>query len=124
MPEKKTVVIVDDEPGFRDVLQDALEDEGYTVHTAPDGLAALSLLRTLETRPCIVLCDLLMPNLDGLAFFREVRSDPQLQSLQFVFMSTDPTRQVPNELFIKKPPNLQTIFDIVRKCCTAVSAAS
>lgn len=117
MPSKKSVVIIDDEPGFREILQDALEDEGYIVHTAPDGVEALALLRQLDTRPCIVLCDLLMPRMDGATLYREVKADSTLHDLTFVFMSTDPMRAIPGEQFIKKPPNLQTIFDIVRKCC-------
>jgi hypothetical protein len=67
----------------------------------------------------------MMPFMDGQTLYREVKEDPNLQMPQFVFMSSDPSRAVPNEQFIKKPPSLQTIFDIVRKCCdSAVSVAS
>lgn len=70
----KRVLIVDDDQGIRDVVAAVLEDEGYEVRGAADGIEAL---RTLERRgdrpPDVVLLDFTMPRCDGPAFAREYR---------------------------------------------------
>ena len=69
---RKTIVVVDDEPGFCETVKDLLEDEGYAVEIAMDGRAGLDLLRRLPAPPCLLLLDLIMPILDGGAVYREV----------------------------------------------------
>jgi two-component system response regulator MprA len=66
------VLIVDDEPALRQALRRALELDGYEVHLAGDGLAALRLLDRLT--PDAVVLDVLMPGADGLEVCRRVRS--------------------------------------------------
>ncbi len=46
-----TILIIDDEPGIRTVLRDVLEDEGYTVLAAEDGIAGLAELAAAPRRP-------------------------------------------------------------------------
>src|SRR5215207_4566307 len=60
------ILVVDDEPSVRDVLTALLEDEGYLVRTAGNGREALATLRTWQ--PALILLDLMMPGMDGLAF--------------------------------------------------------
>lgn len=66
------ILVVDDEPDFCAALQDILESDGYDVHQAPNALAALLLLESLL--PDLILTDLMMPGMDGLAFLRRVRA--------------------------------------------------
>ena len=67
---KKELLVVDDEPNLRRVLQAALEKAGYVVRTADDGEHAL---RLLEERPVdLVLTDATMPGMDGLALVQEI----------------------------------------------------
>jgi len=69
---KKHLLVVDDEPNLRRVLQAALEKAGYSVHVAEDAHHAL---RFLEESPVdLVLTDATMPGMDGLTLTREVRS--------------------------------------------------
>jgi DNA-binding NtrC family response regulator len=64
------VLLVDDEPSLRRALAWALKDEGYIVHEAGDGRAALLIL---ERRPVdLIITDLTMPNLDGRGFLAEL----------------------------------------------------
>jgi two-component system response regulator MprA len=67
------ILVVDDETAVRDALSRTLRFEGYQVAVANDGLAALELLRTLD--PDLVLLDVMMPRLDGLATCRRLRAD-------------------------------------------------
>jgi two-component system, NtrC family, response regulator HydG len=68
---KKTILVVDDEESFREVMKMALEPWGYQVYLAADGREALSLYRTIN--PDLVLSDMVMPNLDGLGMLRALK---------------------------------------------------
>ena len=59
----QSILVVDDDPAIRDALALLLEEEGYVVHTAPDGLAALAVVA--RDSPDLVITDLYMPGLDG-----------------------------------------------------------
>ena len=62
------ILVIDDEPNLRHMLTAVLEKVGYTVSSAADGVEALSLT---ETKPFdVILCDLRMPRMDGLAFLK------------------------------------------------------
>lgn len=67
-----TVLVVDDEPSVRDILSAYLEKAGFRAITAPDGLEAIA---TAEAeRPDLVVLDLMLPGLDGLAVCRSLRA--------------------------------------------------
>jgi CheY-like chemotaxis protein len=77
------VLVVDDDPGFRDLLADLLiVDGGVDVALAEDGDEALDQMRLV--RPGLVLLDIKMPNIDGLEFLRYVRADPLLADIPVV----------------------------------------
>jgi two-component system response regulator AtoC len=77
LPEKKQILVVDDEANLRRVLAAQLSRDGYEVHTAPDGEAGLAVLR--EHHIDLVITDLRMPKMDGLELLRQaLRTDPQL----------------------------------------------
>jgi len=73
------VVVVDDDRSIRETVRYVLEDEGYTVVEAPDGMAALDLLRSSPS-PSVVLLDLMMPRLDGVGVLDVVARDQRLAS--------------------------------------------
>src|SRR6267378_3282425 len=77
LPEKKQILVVDDESNLRRVLTAQLSRDGYEVHTAPDGEAGLQILR--EHHIDLVITDLRMPKMDGLELLRQaLRTDPEL----------------------------------------------
>lgn len=78
------VLIVDDDEGIRETIRLALEDAGYTIAEASDGLAALKQLRAGRER-MVVLLDLMMPGLDGAGLLGAVAADAQLSS-QYAFV--------------------------------------
>jgi signal transduction histidine kinase len=84
----KTILIVDDNPINRKLLRVILQTANYTTVEAGDGIEALS---ALELQPFdIVVCDILMPNMDGYGLCREVRRRPKLKDLFFIlYTATD-----------------------------------
>ncbi len=77
LPEKKQVLIVDDEPNLRKILSAQLTRDGYDVMIAEDGQQGLSMLR--EHHIDMVITDLKMPKVDGMTLLKEaLREDPEL----------------------------------------------
>src|SRR5437762_7329905 len=67
------VLVVDDEPSIVDFIRLGLQYEGFQVQTAPDGQAALRLIS--EFKPHVVVLDVMMPKLDGLAVAEAIRGN-------------------------------------------------
>jgi len=80
-----SLLIVEDEPSLRNNMELILKLEGYNVRTVADGLSALSLIR--NKRPDLILCDILMPGMDGYAFHEAVKGFTHLASIPFLFVS-------------------------------------
>jgi PAS domain S-box-containing protein len=80
-----TVLLVDDDPAARELLQRFLEREGFHVRTAADGRAGLTLARALKPRA--ILLDVEMPRMDGWAVLHAVRSDPELAGTPVIMTS-------------------------------------
>jgi DNA-binding response OmpR family regulator len=66
------ILVVDDDPGIRQLLTDVLEMEGHEVRSEPDGLAAVRRLEYI--RPDCVVLDVMMPGLDGYGVLRSIRA--------------------------------------------------
>ena len=80
------LLIVEDQPEIRMLIQMALEFENFEIHEAPDGDAALALLPTL--RPDLVVLDVLMPgSRNGLDVCRAIKADAQLSGTRVVMLS-------------------------------------
>ncbi len=70
-PERRRILVVDDEPQITRVLRTTLSSHGYTIRTAGDGDEALEIMR--EWMPDLVITDLAMPNMEGLELCRRIR---------------------------------------------------
>jgi CheY-like chemotaxis protein len=76
---QKYILVVDDEPDVRAYLQDALEDAGFAVATAVDGLEALEMVR--RRLPDLISLDLVMPRHSGVKFYRDLQKDKKLSGI-------------------------------------------
>ena len=83
------VLAVDDSASIREMIATVLTAHGYRVETAGDGKDALSHLRA-AAEPYIVLLDVVMPLLDGIAVVHEIEADPHLRDShhQIILMSS------------------------------------
>ena len=80
------VLVVEDEAAARAGMEQLLRASGYEAVGAPNGQAALELLRS-GVRPRVILLDLMMPVMDGWAFRREQLRDPQLAHIPVIVLS-------------------------------------
>ncbi|MCC7450389.1 MAG: response regulator [Anaerolineae bacterium] len=81
----RTILVVDDDPPMRAIIDIMLRREGYDVVQAEDGREALRLLETLT--PDALIVDVMMPRMDGLTLCRELRTKPQTQKLPVLILS-------------------------------------
>lgn len=86
----KKILVIEDDEQVRTVLTMALSRSGYDVAATENG--ATGLARAREWLPDLVLCDINMPVMDGLAVLLATRSDPKLANCQFVLMTGDQKR--------------------------------
>ena len=84
--EPGVVLIVDDTPDNLAMLSDALDDAGYMVLVALDGLSALN--RVQRRRPDLILLDAMMPGLDGFETCRRLKAMPASADIPVVFMTS------------------------------------
>ena len=85
MTTKFRVLVVDDEPDKRLLLAFALENEGYEVLTAVDGLAGLQAVELHQ--PDLIVTDVMMPRMDGYEMIRRVRGNPQTKFIPVIIQS-------------------------------------
>lgn len=85
-----TVLIVEDEETVQETLAYNLEQEGYSVLTAGDGEDALKLIR--QNKPDLVVLDIMLPGLDGLAVCRLVRKDPEIAHIPIIMLTARGTQ--------------------------------
>lgn len=79
------VLVVEDDPSVRGLLQTLLDAEGYEVSTASDGLAGL--VKAASTHPALILLDLMMPDLGGVRVLQELREDPDLSGTSVIVVT-------------------------------------
>ena len=85
MPDRRRVLVVDDEPDVLLLCRVNLEFEGYEVMEAADGVEAMSRVR--ERRPDVILLDVMMPRMDGWQVLSELKSDEELRDIPVVMLT-------------------------------------
>ncbi len=81
----KTVLIIDDEPDVRALLNVRLTANGMKILEAPDGPSGIALAK--EQRPDLILLDIMMPTMDGVETFHALKKDPQTQKIPVIFLT-------------------------------------
>ena len=118
------IVIVEDDESIREVLQLAMELEGYEVRTANNGEEAFSLLKELKV-PCLILTDLMMPRMNGYEFIELASQTHTIASIPIVIVSGTPNESEVKVMtesgkikgLIKKPISLDYLMSIVHEHC-------
>jgi CheY-like chemotaxis protein len=117
----RTILVVEDDEAVRDVLTMFLEDDGYPVMHAPDGATALRLLE--ENRQTgqlgLVLLDLMIPGVDGLAVLRHLATSGPLVPVIAMSASSLHLRQAAlggARETVQKPFDVDQILAVVARC--------
>ena len=111
------ILVVDDDASVRQTLSDVLTDEGYFVATAQNGAVALARLRA-GLSPALILLDLMMPVLDGMAFCAAQAADPAIAAIPTIVVSAarDGERRTARtgvSGFLQKPFGLDKLLEMV-----------
>jgi DNA-binding response OmpR family regulator len=115
---RKTVLLVEDDAGIRESLADLLDLLGARVIVAEDGEDAWTLLHDRRLYPTLVLLDLFLPKLDGLALLGRIRADARLRSLTVVTMSAAVKECPPTaDAHFEKPFEVERLLEVVRAYC-------
>jgi CheY-like chemotaxis protein len=115
------VLVVDDDYAVLDSIRDVLEDEGYEVLLAANGLEALKELRK-GTRPCLILLDLMMPVMNGWEFREEQLQDGGLAAIPTIIVTAhnraeESAAELKAASCIRKPVRPETLLKTVEKYC-------
>jgi CheY-like chemotaxis protein len=116
------VLVIEDDPGIRDLLTDALLSDGYSVTATESALGAATLVRRLLPR--VILLDLGLPYRSGGALLQDLKSDPQTAAIPVLIVSAltetlAPERRAMASAVIAKPFSPDTLLDEVRRACGA-----
>ncbi|MCU0491823.1 MAG: response regulator [Chloroflexaceae bacterium] len=111
------ILVIDDEPVILEVLEEALTSEGHEVFTARHGGEGLAHLARQPVD--LVLCDLMMPVMDGGTFCQTLHSAPHFQAIPIVLMSAAPDSGIGDNCshvaFIRKPFDINNVLDTIAR---------
>jgi DNA-binding response OmpR family regulator len=79
------IALIEDNPEIRETTSELLQLKGYEVHTAQDGAEGLTLIQTIT--PDVIVCDIMMPVLDGYELLKAIRTKDELKHIPFIFLT-------------------------------------
>jgi len=114
-----SILLVEDDRDIRESIADALEEEGYSVTSAIDGIDALEKLRG-GTLPQVILLDLMMPRMSGQELFEHVKQVREWRQIPIVLLTADANARSKAEAlgapaYLKKPVTLDQLFQTVAR---------
>jgi len=83
--QQKKILIIEDEQNIRENIQELLEVKGYLVRTAANGKEGV--LEAIDFKPHLILCDVMMPKMDGYKVLEYIRKTSAIQNVPFIFLT-------------------------------------
>ena len=115
----KTILIADDDKKSIKLLRDVLQASGYFVAVARDGRETVALAQ--EQKPDLILMDIRMPVMDGIAAMKELKTDPNTDRIPIIAITAHAMRgdkerfiQQGFDDFLAKPVDIHVLLDRVR----------
>jgi len=104
----KRILIIDDDPIALELIEYALQQEGYETITAPNGVEGLAKVR--DEKPDLVVLDVMLPGLDGFEVCHRLRAEPETARLPILMLSAkarevdiDTGRRMGADMYVTKP---------------------
>lgn len=85
MEESKTILLVDDDLTLREMYDERLKTEGFTIVQASNGEEALT--KAKDIKPNLILLDIMMPKINGFDVLKSLKSDPELKDIPVIILT-------------------------------------
>lgn len=125
MAEQPLILVVDDEPDFREIFSAKLSAEGFKVETAENGQVGVEKAKALK--PALILMDVKMPVMDGAAAVLKLKGDPATKDIKVAFLTSlgDPRLEMQDinkrfseefgaQGYLKKTDDLDTLTEKIK----------
>jgi DNA-binding response OmpR family regulator len=81
------ILVIEDDPSVRMLLDKSLRSRGYEVVTCDDGLAGLAMLEQIQ--PDLIIVDIMMPRLDGMTFVKAIKGNQATKPIPVIFLTSN-----------------------------------
>ncbi|OKH22309.1 hybrid sensor histidine kinase/response regulator [Nostoc calcicola FACHB-389] len=109
---RKTILVVDDDANIRELLRQQLENEGYNVREAKDGMDAIHQIKT--ARPDLILLDVMMPQINGFDVAAVLKNDPHTADIPIIILSIIENKErgyhIGIDRYLTKPINTEKLL--------------
>jgi CheY-like chemotaxis protein len=114
------ILVIEDEKNIRENILEILEIKGHEIQVACDGREGLVVYETFK--PEFILCDIMVPHMDGYTFVKTIRSAPIFSQVPVVFISAKAEREEYEKAiaigasdFLTKPFSFDELFEVINK---------
>jgi DNA-binding response OmpR family regulator len=114
------ILVIEDDPSVRTLLQKSLTAHGYSVLVAKDGVEGLTMLET--ERPDLIVVDIMMPRLDGMTLVRAIKKNEVTGPIPVIFLTAknDPKSMIEGinvgaKFYVTKPFQIDDLISKVKK---------
>jgi len=116
----RKILVLEDEPAVQMLIKKQLTAQGFEVTVASDGLDGLMKLESAN--PDLIVCDVMMPNLDGMEFVKAIKAHDQTQRIPVIFLTakTDPRSMIDGinvgaRFYVTKPFQLDDLLGKIKR---------
>jgi PAS domain S-box-containing protein len=110
--KRKTILVVDDDANIRELLRQQLENEGYNVREAKDGMDAIHQIKTVH--PDLILLDVMMPQINGFDVAAVLKNDPETADIPIIILSIIENKErgyhIGIDRYLTKPINTEQLL--------------
>lgn len=113
------ILIIEDDNTVRENISEFLEINGYSTNTANNGLEGL--MQAIQTKPDLIVCDIMMPEMDGIEVLNNVREHDSISNTPFIFLTAKVEKKnfrdamsIGADDYLTKPFDLKELLDAVK----------
>ncbi|MEJ1930429.1 PAS domain S-box protein, partial [Nostoc sp. NIES-2111] len=123
--KRKTILVVDDDAHIRELLHQQLENEGYNVREAKDGVDAIQQIKII--RPDLIILDVMMPHINGFDVAAVLKNDPQTADIPIIILSIIENKErgyhIGIDRYLSKPINTEQLLNEIGSLLNQVTSS-